>query len=282
MARRGVQGAGQATVTGVLGARRLARLLDGAPRASRRDLRRRQDPLRRGGADAARSGRPAPGAGRPARRTAVPPGLAGRCPPSTRSAVLTAYAHRVEPRHHRKSARRHDGIPAGRGGGGPGALRGRPRRCGIAGGRPGVALGGRAATSRRGRCTTSPSGRPTRRISWRGGRRSPTSGLYVTPVLDRQYFRSIYFREPGGVLFEIATDPPGFTCDEPVESLGSGLKLPPWLEASRCADRGGAAAGRDAPDRGRVSRDRWNAGPHQGQPLVWAGRPVRTRRPEPW
>ena len=59
------------------------------------------------------------------------------------------------------------------------------------------------------------------------------SGLYVTPVLDRQYFRSIYFREPGGVLFEIATDPPGFTWDEPVESLGSGLKLPPWLEESR-------------------------------------------------
>ena len=59
------------------------------------------------------------------------------------------------------------------------------------------------------------------------------SDLYVTPVLDRQYFRSIYFREPGGVLFEIATDPPGFTWDEPVESLGSALKLPPWLEASR-------------------------------------------------
>jgi len=59
------------------------------------------------------------------------------------------------------------------------------------------------------------------------------SGLYVTPVLDRQYFRSIYFREPGGVLFEIATDPPGFTRDEPVETLGTALKLPPWLEASR-------------------------------------------------
>ncbi|HEX4961835.1 MAG TPA: ring-cleaving dioxygenase [Thermoanaerobaculia bacterium] len=59
------------------------------------------------------------------------------------------------------------------------------------------------------------------------------TGLYVTPVLDRQYFRSIYFREPGGVLFEIATDPPGFTRDETVESLGTALKLPPWLEASR-------------------------------------------------
>ncbi len=55
----------------------------------------------------------------------------------------------------------------------------------------------------------------------------------VTPVLDRQYFRSIYFREPGGVLFEIATDPPGFATDETVERLGSSLKLPPWLEQVR-------------------------------------------------
>jgi glyoxalase family protein len=55
----------------------------------------------------------------------------------------------------------------------------------------------------------------------------------VTPVLDRQYFHSIYFREPGGVLFEIATDPPGFTIDEPVAELGTHLKLPPWLEEQR-------------------------------------------------
>ena len=58
-------------------------------------------------------------------------------------------------------------------------------------------------------------------------------GLDVTPVLDRNYFESIYFREPGGVLFEIATDPPGFTADEPPEALGTGLMLPPWLEARR-------------------------------------------------
>ncbi len=58
-------------------------------------------------------------------------------------------------------------------------------------------------------------------------------GVDVTPILDRQYFHSIYFREPGGVLFEIATDPPGFTVDEPVEHLGSQLKLPPWLEPDR-------------------------------------------------
>ncbi len=57
--------------------------------------------------------------------------------------------------------------------------------------------------------------------------------INVTPVRDRQYFHSIYFNEPGGVLFEIATDTPGFTVDEPVEELGTHLKLPPWLEPER-------------------------------------------------
>lgn len=55
----------------------------------------------------------------------------------------------------------------------------------------------------------------------------------VTPVKDRQYFRSIYFREPGGVLFEIATIPPGFATDETVEELGTELKLPPSEEDNR-------------------------------------------------
>src|ERR687891_536481 len=58
-------------------------------------------------------------------------------------------------------------------------------------------------------------------------------GYNVTPILDRNYFRSIYFREPGGVLFEIATDPPGFAADEDPERLGESLKLPPWLETRR-------------------------------------------------
>jgi hypothetical protein len=58
-------------------------------------------------------------------------------------------------------------------------------------------------------------------------------GFNVTPIIDRRYFRSIYFREPGGVLFEIATDPPGFTVDESAEKLGTKLRLPPWLEPSR-------------------------------------------------
>jgi glyoxalase family protein len=57
--------------------------------------------------------------------------------------------------------------------------------------------------------------------------------LHVTPVLDRTYFHSIYFREPRGVLFEIATDPPGFTLDEPIESLGEELRIPLWLESKR-------------------------------------------------
>ena len=55
-------------------------------------------------------------------------------------------------------------------------------------------------------------------------------GLRPTDQLDRQYFRSVYFREPGGILFEIATDIPGFAVDEPVASLGQTLKLPAFLE----------------------------------------------------
>jgi glyoxalase family protein len=58
-------------------------------------------------------------------------------------------------------------------------------------------------------------------------------GLNATPVIDRFYFRSVYFREPGGVLFEIATNPPGFMIDEKLEDLGTHLVLPPWLESIR-------------------------------------------------
>ncbi len=58
-------------------------------------------------------------------------------------------------------------------------------------------------------------------------------GLHVTPVIDRFYFHSIYFREPGGILFEIATEGPGFRVDEPVEHLGENLKLPPQYEEHR-------------------------------------------------
>ncbi len=84
----------------------------------------------------------------------------------------------------------------------------------------------------RARCTTSRGLRGwtiTRRgaSGWRGPAPSPT------PVIDRFYFRSIYFREPSGVLFEIATLGPGFTADEPFETLGEGLSLPPNYEHLR-------------------------------------------------
>ncbi len=59
------------------------------------------------------------------------------------------------------------------------------------------------------------------------------AGLNATPVIDRFYFHSVYFREPGGVLFEIATNPPGFMIDEKAEVLGTHLVLPPWLESMR-------------------------------------------------
>jgi glyoxalase family protein len=58
-------------------------------------------------------------------------------------------------------------------------------------------------------------------------------GAEATPVIDRFYFRSIYFREPSGVLFEIATIGPGFTIDEPLEHLGEKLSLPPAFEHLR-------------------------------------------------
>jgi glyoxalase family protein len=59
------------------------------------------------------------------------------------------------------------------------------------------------------------------------------AGLETTPVLDRTYFKSIYFREPSGVLFEIATDTPGFTVDENVERLGESVKMPTNLQDMR-------------------------------------------------
>src|SRR6185312_2851685 len=59
------------------------------------------------------------------------------------------------------------------------------------------------------------------------------AGTGVTPVVDRQYFKSVYFREPSGVLFELATDGPGFTIDEPAGELGTRLALPPMYEPLR-------------------------------------------------
>jgi glyoxalase family protein len=59
------------------------------------------------------------------------------------------------------------------------------------------------------------------------------AGLQPTPQIDRHYFRSVYFREPAEILFEIATDPPGFTVDEPETALGESLMLPPQFESQR-------------------------------------------------
>jgi glyoxalase family protein len=63
--------------------------------------------------------------------------------------------------------------------------------------------------------------------------RVAAAGASPTAVIDRFWFRSVYFREPGGVLFELATDGPGFTVDESSEELGERLILPPWLEPER-------------------------------------------------
>jgi glyoxalase family protein len=62
-----------------------------------------------------------------------------------------------------------------------------------------------------------------------------SGGAHPTPVIDRFWFKSVYFKEPGGVLFELATDGPGFAVDEDPEHLGETLVLPPWLEPDRGA-----------------------------------------------
>src|SRR5207247_6223701 len=72
---------------------------------------------------------------------------------------------------------------------------------------------------------------PEEHEAWR--ERVVAARMAPTPVIDRFYFRSVYFREPSGVLFEIATIGPGFTVDEPLESLGERLSLPPDYEHLR-------------------------------------------------
>jgi glyoxalase family protein len=69
-----------------------------------------------------------------------------------------------------------------------------------------------------------------------------SAGVSATPVIDRFWFKSVYFKEPGGVLFELATDGPGFTTDEDAAHLGETLVLPPWLESSRARIQGGLPA----------------------------------------
>src|SRR5579859_360031 len=72
---------------------------------------------------------------------------------------------------------------------------------------------------------------PSEQMAWRD--LLLRAGRNITPVIDRWYFKSVYFREPGGVLFEIATDGPGFTVDESPEELGTTLSLPPWFQVRR-------------------------------------------------
>ena len=93
-------------------------------------------------------------------------------------------------------------------------------------------------------------------------------GHRVTPVLDRQYFQSIYFREPGGVLFEIATMQPGFAVDEPLDRLGESLKLPSWEEPNRALIERGLAPVTTPRARSRAMT------PHTGQPVISAGVPL--------
>ncbi|GAA0500789.1 VOC family protein [Deinococcus depolymerans] len=112
------------------------------------------------------------------------------------------------------------------------------------------------------------------------------AGYRPTPVQDRQYFHSIYFREPNGVLFEIATDAPGFPDDEPVEELGRHLKLPAWFEPQRAQieahvprivnrEYGVTIGGRDLNSPPAPTQD----GPDgQGVQVLTAGRPLADAR----
>ena len=100
-------------------------------------------------------------------------------------------------------------------------------------------------------------------------RRIEGLGVPVTPVIDRYYFRSIYFREPGGILFEIATDGPGFATDEDVAHLGEGLALPSFLEPHRAEIEAGlrplTTSGRYSPGelpRSKPSMRRPSRSPH--------------------
>ena len=87
--------------------------------------------------------------------------------------------------------------------------------------------------SARAACTTSPSGPRTRRSTTPGGSGWTRAGIPNSGEVDRYYFRSLYFREPNGILFEIATDGPGFAVDEDPATLGEHVALPPFLEPQR-------------------------------------------------
>src|SRR4029077_18323994 len=124
-------------------------------------------------------------------------------------------------------------------------------------------------------------------IAWR--EKVAAAGARPTPIIDRYYFKSVYFREPSGVLFEIATLGPGFTTDEPLEHLGERMSLPPNFEHlreqvertltslpnQRATSR--VSASRPSPERGRA---RWQA-TRGRDPRAWSGGPRRRRRCPP-
>ena len=91
----------------------------------------------------------------------------------------------------------------------------------------------RAANGVSGASTTSLGESPTGTPSAPSESAVASAGARPTEVIDRFWFQSVYFREPGGALFEVATDGPGFSVDEASESLGERLILPPWLEPRR-------------------------------------------------
>ena len=101
--------------------------------------------------------------------------------------------------------------------------------------------------------------------AWRA--RLADAGVRVTPVIDRYYFHSIYFREPSGVLYEIADDGPGFTRDMPVEELGTRVILPPWLEEQRAeVEARLTPAARPAGELGAIVSGIGTAGPTSASP----------------
>ena len=137
-------------------------------------------------------------------------------------AVLTQVMNMRRVRDYRQPRRARPGPCLRDGRGRPGGRASRRRPAGPAAG---------AARSRRRSPRRLPRARHGRADAWTErvkGFRVPSSG-----EVERYYFRSLYFREPGGVLFELATDGPGFDVDEPAETMGEGLSLPPFLEGKR-------------------------------------------------
>ena len=251
--------------SGAGGAAGQPRLVAGAARLARRAARRGGDALRRAGAAAARPARAARGAGGERQRGEPPiravggqPGAGGAADARPRR---RPHARRSSSARRRRCSPRRWAIAraAARGSGTAGRSRAAARGAGSTSARRrtrAAAPGARAAS------TTSPSASPTRRTRWTRAAQVLNAGGWPTEVIDRFWFRSVYFKEPGGVLFELATDGPGFAVDEDAAHLGEALVLPPWLETapaarsrrccrlSRCRRRARSAGGALRPLRG--------------------------------